>query len=149
MTLLRFTLVKGHQVASGKAGDPRFIEGTITAQLPFFRALGLQLTRYHRATLNAEFDCKSITLKQCDYHFKQVKWHPKMPAEDFKFCRCHILVNEKSYSGLIYQPQAITKTEHFQPQNQLEILAPFIQGVRYGDTLMLDISSSAIMMISE
>ena len=145
--LFTFTLVKGHQVASGRANDPRFVDGTIAAQLPFFNALGLSLRHYHRATLNAEFDCKSITLKQCDYHFKQVKWHPKMPAEDFKFCRCHIWLDKKSYSALIYQPQAMTKTEHFQPQNQLEMLAPFIKDVRYGDTLTLDVSPSAITMV--
>ena len=55
MVILPFTVVKGHQVASGIANDPRFSEGTIAAQLPYFKALGLNLEGFYRATLNAKF----------------------------------------------------------------------------------------------
>lgn len=142
-----FTVVKGHQVASGNAHDPRFPQGTIAAQFPFFKALGLDLSSFHLATLNAQFNCHVIDLKLYDYQFKQVKWHQQMPAEDFSFCRCQILANGETYQALVYQPQVVTKTEHFQPKNQLELLAPFIAHVKYGDYLALEISSSAINML--
>jgi len=148
MAIFKFTLVKGHQVASGMANDPRFEQGTIAAQIPFFNTLGLNLENFHHATLNAKFDCNTVILNRYDYQFKQVKWHAKMPAEDFKFCRCQILVNEQSYPALIYQPQAVTKTEHFQPKNQLELLAPFIAQINYGDVLSLDIPNSDITMVN-
>jgi len=146
MTVLQFTVVKGHQVASGSANDPRFPHGTITAQLPFFYALGLNLDGFYQGTINAEFNCDDIVLNHYDYQFKQVKWHSKIPAEDFRFCRCHILAKNQSYPALIYQPMKTTKTEHFQAKNQLELLAPFISDVKYGDSLALDITNSAITM---
>mgnify|MGYP003669010940 CR=1 FL=1 len=146
MTIYKFTVVKGHQVASGCANDPRFPKGTIAAQTPFFRALGLELAVFHPATLNAQFNCDAIILKRYDHFFKQVKWHKDVPPEDFKFCRCHILVKSKSFPALIYQPQLVTKKEHLQPLNQLEILAPFIPSVLYGDVLTLDILNATISL---
>tara|TARA_R110000737_G_scaffold56052_4_gene80027 strand:- start:7818 stop:8267 length:450 start_codon:yes stop_codon:yes gene_type:complete len=147
MAIFQFTLVKGHQVASGIANDPRFVKGTIAAQLPLFQTLGLDIESFHRATLNAKFDCNSIILNHYDYYFKQVKWHKQMPAEDFKFCRCHILANEKCYPAIIYQPQAVTKTEHFHAINQLELIAPFIANISYGDSLMLDMPNTSITLV--
>ena len=144
MATFKFTVVKGHQVASGIANDPRFPKGTIAAQTSFFRALGLELSGFYPATINAQFHCSSIILKHYDHYFKQVKWHKDIPPEDFKFYRCHILVKSKSFPALIYQPQVNTKAEHFQPLNQLEILAPFIPDVIYGDVLTLDILHTTI-----
>jgi hypothetical protein len=40
---IKGTIQKGHGVASGKSGDPRFPEGTIAMQTPFFSDLGLKL----------------------------------------------------------------------------------------------------------
>ena len=146
MAIYKFTVVKGHQVASGRANDPRFPLGTVGAQLPFFQALGLDLNGYYLATINAQFNCHAIVLNFYDHYFKQVKWHENMPAENFKFCRCHILVNSTSYPALIYQPQLDTKIEHFQPINQLELLAPFIDNLDYGDLISLDISNAKVTL---
>lgn len=148
MAIFQFTVVKGHQVASGIANDPRFNEGTITAQLPYFKALGLNLEGFHRATLNAKFDCRAIELNCYDYCFKQVKWHADIPAEDFKFARCRIIAHDKCYCALIYQPQVNTKIAHFQQANELELLAPFIKHVNYGDILLLDISNTVLTLHS-
>ncbi|MFT5814584.1 MAG: hypothetical protein ACI9VT_002345 [Psychroserpens sp.] len=147
MAEYKFTLVKGHQVASGRGNDPRFPMGTISAQLPFFYALGLDLSHFYPATLNAQFNCHSIVLNHFDHYFKQVKWHDNMAAEDFKFYRCHILLNSTFYPALIYQPQVETKTEHWQPINQLELLAPFIAHVDYGDVLTLVIPNRIITLL--
>jgi len=147
MMLFEFTVVKGHQVASGLANDPRFPHGTIHAQIPYFKALGLNLIKYYPATLNAKFNYHTITLNHYDYYFTQVKWHQNMPAENFKFSRCRISTQFKSYSALIYQPQILTKSEHMHPMNQLEILAPFIEDIHYGDLLTLEISNQALTIL--
>lgn len=146
MAIYKFTVVKGHQVASGRANDPRFPRGTIGAQLPFFQALGLDLNGYYLATINAQFNCHAIILNHYDHYFKQVKWHKAMPAENFKFCRCHILANSTFYPALIYQPQVDTKIEHLQPINQLELLAPFIEYLHYGDAISLDIEHAKVTL---
>ena len=142
-----FTVVKGYRVASGLGNDLRFPHGTISAQLPFFKNLGLDLTGFYLGTLNAKFDCKAIVLNQHDFFFNRLKWHSEMPEENFKFYRCHILYQRFSYSALIYQPQKTTKVEHFQPDNQLELLAPFIQGIGYGDKLLLQTHKDALTFI--
>ncbi len=129
------TLVKGYQVASGLANNPLFPNGTINAQRPYFEALGLSLAGIFPATLNVQFNCQKIELSHADFHFQNVKWHSLVPAEDFKFFTCQLLHENTVYRALIYQPQTSTKTAHFQPKNQLEILAPFIKNISYGDTL--------------
>jgi|TARA_R110001599_G_scaffold19702_2_gene75237 hypothetical protein len=146
MELLNFTVVKGHQVASGSANDSRFPFGTINAQVSHFKALGLDISEFYPATINAEFNSRSITLNHHDYFFKQVKWHDDIPAEDFKFCRCILLKEYTEISALIYQPQFDTKTEHQQPLNQLEILAPYIEDIHYGDLLTLKINKHVITL---
>lgn len=147
MAIFQFTVVKGHQIASGLANDLRFVAGSINAQLPYFKMLGLNIENFHTATLNAEFDCNTIELNDYDYYFKEIKWHAQMPAEDFKFRRCQVIHQEKSYSAVIYQPQLSTKTEHFKAKNVLEIMAPFIEHISYGDQLTLDIPADAITLV--
>lgn len=139
-------MVKGHQVASGKADDPRFPVGTIREQAPYFKSLGLNISEFYPGTLNAKFTGSSITLNHHDYFFSGVHWHKEMPAEDFKFCRCTILRGNEKYSALIYQPLLKTKTEHLQPLNQLEILAPYINNIKYGDILTLKIAEHSLSL---
>ncbi|MGB1261264.1 MAG: hypothetical protein ACPG52_00020 [Cognaticolwellia sp.] len=147
MTKYQFTLVKGHQVASGLANDPRFPHGTIAAQQPYFLALGLNLDGFYPATLNAQFNCTSVNITCHDYYFQQVQWHPKMPPEDFKFTRCYIIANQQRYGALVYQPLLATKTEHFQARNQLELLAPYINNISYGDHLAIEVTSKTLIMV--
>lgn len=130
-------LVRGYQVASGQAKDARFPHGTINAQRPFFKALGLNLAGFYAGTLNLKFACKAVYINDADYYFRNVKWHNTLPAEDFKLSYCQLIVNNSDYKALIYQPQAATKIEHFQADNQLEILAPYIDDLKYGDELYL------------
>ena len=124
----------------------QMIPGFLSAQLPIFKALGLELSGYYLATINAQFNCHAIALNCYDHYFKQVKWHINMPAENFMFCRCRILTNSRSYSALIYQPQVSTKIEHFQPLNQLELLAPFIANLRYGDVISLEVPNVTVTL---
>ena len=147
MEIFQFTLVKGHQIASGVANDPRFPIGTIAAQKPYFKALGLNLDGFHQATLNAKFTCSTIIINHYDYSFEKVKWHDKMMAEDFKFVQCQIIVHQQCYPAFIYQPQLASKTEHFHDSNQLEIIAPYIRDLTYGEKLALEIPINTLTLI--
>ncbi|REL35612.1 hypothetical protein [Thalassotalea euphylliae] len=150
-------VIKGHQVASGKATDSPFSEGTIALQKPFFKKLGLDLSRMFDGTINLAIEqtvqdlvqessqepCQERHAELCiqfgiaDYRFKNVKWTTDWPAEDFDFYSCEIAYQGKCYSAFIYQPKAETKVGHFQPSNVVELIAPFIEGVSYGDELEL------------
>tara|TARA_R110002049_G_scaffold47591_1_gene136768 strand:+ start:251 stop:691 length:441 start_codon:yes stop_codon:yes gene_type:complete len=144
--MFNFIVVKGHQVASGKAADARFPVGTIKAQADRFKSLGLSIEECYPATINAKFTGKRISLNQHDYLFQQVKWHNDMPAENFKFLRCFILKGSNEIPAFIYQPQSETKTEHFHPANQLELLAPYIEDIHYGKLLTLKVKKYAIVL---
>lgn len=63
--LLPARIVPGHRVASGENGNPHFPGGTLKMQMPFFRALGLDLSVYHRRPLAAGASCGSAARTLC------------------------------------------------------------------------------------
>jgi hypothetical protein len=141
-------VVRGHQVASGQNGNPRFPGGTLRMQEPHFKILGLDLTRYHLGTLNVSIAPRSYHIGKARHTFHQVKWHPTEPAEDFSFFDVRLIRPDGgSVDGLIYFPHPDTKPEHFQQPDVLELLFPFVDGIGYGSELILEIPSD--QMISE
>jgi hypothetical protein len=139
------TLLKGHGVASGRGGDPRFPGGTIRMQLPHFAQRGLELSSYHPGTLNVSIEPHTYTILQPKLTLRNVKWHPTAPAEDFSFFDCRIQVGDSALAqGLVYYPHPETKPEHFQPPDVLEILAPPIPNIAYGAPVVLELLEEQI-----
>ena len=142
-------VVQGHQVASGRAVNSPFPSSTIAMQKPIFAALGLDLVDVFNGTINLELiDIKAVKLNNVDFQFKQVKWSDGFPAEDFSFINCQLIVADTCYSAFIYQPHKETKVAHFQPANILEILAPPITNLDYGDTVTLVVSKQKLALFS-
>lgn len=135
----------GYGVASGKGGDSRFPQGTIAMQVPFFRELGLDLSGYFWGTLNISIHPHRYKVKNSKFTFRNVKWSPTEPAEDFSFFDCRILFGNTCYEGLIYYPHPETKPEHFQAADILEIIAPKIDGLNYGDKVRLECDRDQVM----
>jgi hypothetical protein len=136
---------KGYGVASGQAQNPRFPQGTIEMQKPFFRELGLDLSAYFPGTINLSIAPCKYEIKQAKYTFRQVKWSPNDPAEDFSFFDCQMILEpDRVFNGLIYHPHPETKPEHFQSPDILEILAPFIGVLNYGHELILAVNSQQL-----
>lgn len=136
---------KGYGVASGQAKDPRFPNGTIAMQKPFFQERGLDLSNYFPGTLNISIAPYKYEVKRAKYTFRNVKWAAAEPAEDFSFCDCQILLApEKSQPGLIYYPHPETKPEHFQTPDTLEIITYFVSELKYGDKLIIAVDSEQI-----
>ncbi len=52
MDIISGKIVKGHGVACGRAGDPRFTEGTLALQWPIFEMNCLYFDGYYRAPIN-------------------------------------------------------------------------------------------------
>lgn len=132
------TVIKGHGVASGRAGDSRFPGGTIAMQIPYFKALGLDLSSFHPGTANV--DCAPWAFRPGPdaLLFERVKWHPDMPAETFSFAKIRLMHKGKDYPAYIYQPHPETKAEHFQPGCAAEVIAPKIGGLAYGDPVAIE-----------
>lgn len=134
------TVAQGHGVASGKAGDKRFPGGTVAMQVPFFKALGLDLSGFHPGTINVDCSPWSFRPGPEALLFELVKWHPEMPAETFSFARATLIHAGKRHPAYIYLPHPETKAEHFQPGCVAEVIAPRIEGLAYGDKVSIETS---------
>ena len=131
-------VVPGHRVASGSNGNPRFPGGTLQMQTPFFKALGLDLTAFYRGTVNVSIAPLKYRVVKARHTFRAVKWHPSAQSEDFSFFDVQLLrAGVEPVAGLIYYPHPETKPEHFQRDDVLELLLPFVEGLAYGATLKL------------
>lgn len=131
---------QGYGVASGKSGDPRFPKGTLELQKPLFQARGLNLDGYYLGTINLSIAPHKYQVKVPKCTFRQVKWSPENPAEDFSFFDCRILTDSNDrLNGLIYYPHPETKPEHFQSPDVLEIITFPIDGLYDGEQLMIEV----------
>ncbi len=142
-------VVQGHRVASGQNGDPRYPGGTIQMQLPFFKALGLDLSKFYPGTMNVDIAPAAYRVVAPKHSFRQVAWHPTAPAEDFSFFDVELTgIGNAPVSGFIYYPHPETKPCHFQQTTVLELLLPFVPSLRYGMAVQLRIPSAQMAILS-
>jgi len=135
-------IVPGHQVASQPS--EHYPLGTIALQLPFFKACGLDLSAYHRATLNVSISPQVFKLVQPQFTFRNVNWTIHHPPEDFSFSRCRIKYRDAQYDGWIYYPHPETKQRHFQNLSLVEVIAPLIPNLAYGDAVELVVNADEV-----
>jgi len=145
---LQCKVIQGFQIASGKAINSPYPEGTIKLQQPFFLKQGLDLRSYYLATINVQFSSREIALENSDFHFKSIKWLANFPCEDFKFYKCFIINKMEKIPALVYQPVPETKINHFQAKNVIEIITEKIAGLSYGDQLVLEIERSKVTLLN-
>lgn len=140
---LKGRLQKGYRVASGpSAAYPEY--GSIEKQKPYFKELGLGLDHVFNGTLNISIEPYEFAMANPEYTFQNVKWTELTNAEDFSFSACKVIFQGTEYNGWVYYPDPKTKKEHFQSASTVEVLAPPIDGIRYGDELELVLNSREI-----
>ncbi|MGB5770688.1 MAG: hypothetical protein WBM32_12600 [Crocosphaera sp.] len=137
-------IIKGHQVASGMSKNSPYHQGSIEMQTPFFKKLGLDISPFFSGTLNINIRPYIFGLKQPKYTFKNVKWNENSPSETFSFSPCQLRFKNTDYAGLVYYPHPETKPDHFQDDSTLEILAPPLNFMNYGDQIQLRINPQEI-----
>ncbi len=130
------TVVAGHGVASGIAGDSRFPNGTLAMQLPHFAKHGVPVDGLHHGTINIDlrFRFESIAPR---HKIIDLEWKPGYPAETFTFFDACVAIEGKAYPAMIYRPDPKTKPEFKQPATILEVLATKIPTVEPGMTVSL------------
>ena len=139
----------GHRVASGQAENSPYERGTLEMQLPYFRDLGLDLSDYYLGTLNISIAPYTFEMRSPQYTFPQVKWHRDYPAETFSFSPCYLAIDSVEYEGLVYYPHPETKIGHFQDPTIIEVIAPKIDNLNYGDRLILKLHPAEIKAIEK
>ena len=128
-------IMQGHGVASGVGADARYPNGTLSLQLPLFKALGLDLSKYHRATLNISIRPHIWRMRNPCFTFRRVEWTQHHPPEDFSFSRGAVVFLGNRYDGWVYQPHPETKRDHFHNPSIVEFIAPLIPGITYGSAV--------------
>lgn len=138
-------VTQGHGVASGQGSDPRYPKGTLELQRPVFKAMGVDLDRFFPGTLNVSIAPHQYSIKTAKYTLKDVRWTSAEFTEDFSFFDCRLVVNDGTkLAGLIYYPHPETKPEHFQSPDILEIITHRIEGLKYGDELIVEVDPAQI-----
>ena len=139
----------GHGIASGKNYDPRFPNGTLAMQYPFFTRSDLKLSRFHQGTINLDIAPYSFQLLSPTFSFPKVKWSPDLPAENFSFYACTIAENMDSaeQNAYVYWPHPSTKPDFHQSPDVLEILSPKLSFISYGSSVILRASEQDILFL--
>ncbi len=139
---------RGHRVASGLGDDSPYPTGTIVMQLPYFQALGLDLRKFFPGTLNVSIAPNHFELLRPEYTFERLQWTDLHPPETFSFSRRHLRFANKCAEGMVYHPHPETKRVHFQDASVIEVLAPRMMGIGYGDRVELALNSREVRLIT-
>lgn len=137
-------VVQGHQIASGLNPDSPYSTSALELQSPFFENGGLDLSPFFFGTLNVSIRPYTFTLTNPQYTFRQVNWTPHHPPEDFSFSRLRLAYEGIEYNGWLYYPHPETKITHFQDPSILEIIAPYVPNITYGDEVGVFINTMEI-----
>jgi len=76
-----------------------------------------------------------------------LKWEKDFPSETFSIISCTLIYKTKQYNAYIYYPHVETKTVHIQKKSTVEILAPFVEGISYGDSIEVLINTQTIQIV--
>jgi len=139
--------VAGHGVASGQAADSPYPAGTISLQTPCFAAHGIDLSPYFAGTLNLAA-AGEWRLRDPDARVEQLHWSEHHPPETFSFWHCRLRTDAGTeHPALLYHPHPETKRNHHQPPGQLEVLAPWIEGLEAETVLELGLDPRRCRLI--
>jgi len=142
-------IIPGYGVASGKGKDPRYPEGTLKIQYPYFKERGLDLGEYYLGTLNVDIAPKSFIIKTPKYFFEGIEWSNHIPPENFYFFEDALFYRNERYNGLIYMPDPKTKMDHEQLVTVLEVILPPIEGISTNDFVFLEINEDSLQIIEK
>lgn len=142
------TVKPGHQIASGKSAESPYEKGSLELQRPHLQACGLDISHFYLGTINVSIVPYTFALVEPTYTFHEVKWHPRYPAETFSFSPCVVEYQGESVQALVYYPHPETKIGHFQAPSIVEIIAPSLSGLAYGDRLTLQLNPQEIQLIN-
>ena len=135
-------VVEGYRVASGPSRDYPY--GALDRQRPIFRSRGLDLDGFFNGTLNLDIRPHAFRMLRPQFTFRQVHWTDLHPPEDFSFSSCKVIFEGIEYHGWVYYPHPETKVRHFQNPSLLEVIARFIPGLRYGNTVEVHLNPEEI-----
>jgi hypothetical protein len=145
-TLLQGLVIQGHGVASGVATNSPYPQGSVSMQLPFFKARGLDLSAYWPGTLNISIAPHTWSLAHADYCFEHVAWTHLHPPETFSFVQLQLVWRQLPVAAWLYYPHPETKAAHHQANTVVEVIAPRLDGLAYGETVQIGFTPGCIQI---
>lgn len=138
-------VVQGYRVASGPSKDYPY--GTLERQIPIFKAAGFDLKKYYPATINISIIPLIFEIVNPSITFKKVSWTDLHPPEDFSFSPCRLYYRMNNYEGYVYYPHPETKIRHFENASILEIITVYIEKLKYGDFVELELNPEEVHVL--
>jgi hypothetical protein len=146
--MLSGNVVPGHGVASGSAADSPYPQGSVAMQMPFFAAHGLDLSDCWAGTLNVSIAPLAWSLLRADHCFAHLAWTHLHPPETFSFVQLHLAWRNQRAAAWLYYPHPETKAAHHQSASVMEIIAPRLEGLQYGDAVRLEFAAGMVCVTS-
>jgi hypothetical protein len=140
------TVIPGHGVASGRAANSPYPQGSIAMQMPFFAALGLDLGHCWPGTLNVSIAPHTWELLRAEHCFEKLEWTHLHPPETFSFVQVQLTWRNQRTTAWLYRPHPETKAAHHQAPSVMEIIAPRMEGLVYGDVVGLEFADGAMLV---
>lgn len=137
---MRGILIQGHQVASGLAADCPWPGGSVARQLPLMGCQGLPVHSLFSGTLNVALERADVPYPDdAEYDFS-IDWRAPDKPTHFRMHQLFVSFKGLRYKGWSYRkiyPVGYVSL-HPQPDNVIEILAPKIENIQYGDTVRVE-----------
>lgn len=130
-------ITQGHGVASGQSDTSPYKSGSLRMQFPFFERQKIPLAGFFLGTIKVNISPSLFKLIAWDYEARNVAWTELIPPEDFLFSHCKLIKNKALINAMVYYPSPNTKVENLHNPNIIEILAPKIGSLQYGDDVEL------------
>lgn len=141
-------VTQGYRIASGlntvgvMGPYGEMLKDSFVRQRPFFEAEIPELTAVWTGTINLTIAPRHCVMKKWDYEIT-CQWHPGV-IETFGIVQdVTVYHNGRAYApGFIYYP---LPSEIHIPRNEIiEILAPKIEGLTYGDEIAIEVSDEKV-----
>jgi hypothetical protein len=136
---------RGLRLASGlgePVRGPRLIN-TIEKQRCFFEEIVPGMEYFYNGTINLDISPLEFRILKQDFEIK-CKWEENI-EETFWFVESKLQFKKKKYDGMIYYP-CPSETKEYSKNNMFEIIAPFIEYLKYGDKLYIQYNDSKILI---
>jgi hypothetical protein len=136
---------KTQDLASNVYPDRRkiVVDKTVYRQFPFFRDAGVAgIDHMHPGTINIDVSPREFSIIEPDYRIT-CEWIPGI-RETFWLTSVTLIYDEKEYSGYIYYP--CISEQHVARNFMIEVITEKIDGVAYGDDVLLVLDTKSIQV---
>lgn len=119
------------------AADCPWPGGSVARQLPLMARHGVPVDELYAGTLNIALDCTDVPYpSQFEFDFV-LDWRSPDKPTHFRLHALKVYFEGAEYLGWSYRkiyPEGFV-SRHPQPSNVIEILAPKVSGIQYGDAV--------------